>query len=431
MVLAVILTRLSDEITTASLPACTVLRHGRLILVAASLLLASLLARPVEAQSPAAEPAKLSSAQLQTLVSRIALYPDDLLAIVLPASTQPLQVVEAQRLLEQRRSNPKLAPPKSWDPSVVALLNYPEALKVMNDDLDWTQQLGEAVVRQQDAVMDAIQGFRQKAYTVGNLTSNDKQTVTKQKETIVVRSADPTVVYVPTYNPATVVYVTPPAAPPPYYWSPPYPYYYDPAAAFFTGAVFGTALGFALSWDDHDIYHGDVNINRNVNINTQNVRTRIDSVSRNRENRWRSTNTELGRHARLNQAGGFRAGGSRAGGPGRAAAPLNADQVRRGLANATPERQALAARPSGQRPAGLDRAPASLADRRSPGAAERFDFGDHNAFSNVEHGALAERQSLRGHQSLGGAGGFQGSGFGGFHGGGFHGGGFHGGFHRR
>ncbi|MBP2312637.1 DUF3300 domain-containing protein [Azospirillum soli] len=419
-----ILTRLSDGLVMALSLLCAFLRRatvdGRPIPLAMPLLCVLLLAQPSGAQSPAAEPAKMDSAQLQTLVGRIALYPDDLLAIVLPASTQPLQVVQAQRLLEQRRSNPKLTPPKSWDPSVVALLNYPDALKVMNDDLDWTQQLGEAVVRQQDGVMDAIQGFRQKAFAAGNLRSNDKQTVTTQKETIVVRSADPTVVYVPTYNPATVVYVTPPAAPPPYYWSPPYPYYYDPAATFFTGAVFGTALGFALSWDDHDIYHGDVNINRNVNINTQNVRTRIDSISRNRENRWHSTNTQLGRQARLNPAGGI----------GRAAAPLNADQVRRGLANATPERRAHAAR-----------SPSSLPDHRFAGAGEHFSPGNHNAFSNVEHGALAQRQSLRGLQSLGGAGGFQhggfqgggfqGGGFGGFHGGGFHGGGFHGGLHRR
>ncbi|TWA68817.1 uncharacterized protein DUF3300 [Azospirillum brasilense] len=416
--------RSSDAYGGASLNAwtwlCRLTIGGQLIMVAVSLMLTLLFAFSTKAQSPPNEPAKLSSVQLQTLVSRVALYPDDLLAIVLPASTQPLQVVEAQRLLEQRRSNPKVGPPKSWDPSVVALLNYPDVLKVMNDDLDWTQQLGEAVVRQQSEVMDAIQGFRQKAYAAGNLVSNDKQTVTKQKESIVVHSADPTVIYVPTYNPATVVYVTPPTAPPPYYWSPPYPYYYDPAAAFFTGAVFGTALGFALSWDNHDIYHGDVNINRNVNINTQNVRARIDGISQNRENRWHSANTELGRQAHVNRMGGA----------GRAAAPLNAEQVRRGLANATPERRAFSQRPQGA--AGLDRAPASLANRGIAGAGEHFNPGGHNAFSNIEHGSLAEHQSLRGLQSLGGAGGFQGAGgFGGFHGGGFHGGGFHGGFHRR
>src|SRR4051812_5680603 len=84
----------------------------------------------------------LSPAQLETLVGRVALYPDDLLALVLPASTQPLQVVEAQRLLEQRKTNPSLQPPKTWDPSIVALLNYPEALATMSADPVWLQQLG-------------------------------------------------------------------------------------------------------------------------------------------------------------------------------------------------------------------------------------------------------------------------------------------------
>jgi hypothetical protein len=120
----------------------------------------------------------LSSQQLAVLVGPIALYPDDLLALVLPASTQPLQVVEAQRLLDQRKSNPKVQPPKTWDPSVVALLNYPEAVAQLNRDLTWTQQLGTSVINQQAAVMDAIQSFRKKVVEAGNLKSDDKQNVT-------------------------------------------------------------------------------------------------------------------------------------------------------------------------------------------------------------------------------------------------------------
>src|SRR5882672_3194915 len=98
--------------------------------------------------APAAA-ATAAPAALETLVGRVALYPDDLLALVLPASTQPLQVVEAKRLLEQKKSNPKVKPPTTWDPSVVALLNYPEVIKLMNDDLTWTQQLGTSVISQQ------------------------------------------------------------------------------------------------------------------------------------------------------------------------------------------------------------------------------------------------------------------------------------------
>ena len=100
----------------------------------------------IDAGSFSGSDTDLSSAQLESLVGRIALYPDDLLAVVLPASTQPLQVVQAQRLLDRRKSDPSVQPPKSWDPSVVALLNYPEVISLMNSDLTWTQQLGTSVV---------------------------------------------------------------------------------------------------------------------------------------------------------------------------------------------------------------------------------------------------------------------------------------------
>src|SRR5690606_6478323 len=92
------------------------------------------------ARDASAQDAKttLTQAELADLVGPIALYPDDLVAIVLPASTYPLQVVEAGRLLEARESDPNLQPDADWDDSVVALLNYPEVVELLNDDLDWT-----------------------------------------------------------------------------------------------------------------------------------------------------------------------------------------------------------------------------------------------------------------------------------------------------
>ncbi|HEY1983579.1 MAG TPA: DUF3300 domain-containing protein [Xanthobacteraceae bacterium] len=165
---------------------------------------------PPSAAATAAAPPTFSGSdrdltpdQLQALVGPIALYPDDLLAIVLPASTQPVQIVQAQRLLDQRKSDPKAEPPKSWDPSVVALLNYPEVIGLMNKDLTWTEQLGTSVIDQQPALMDAIQAFRQKVQSAGNLKSDDKQKVTVENKTVVIQSADPQVIYVPTYNPTT------------------------------------------------------------------------------------------------------------------------------------------------------------------------------------------------------------------------------------
>lgn len=96
--------------------------------------IASAAAQPT--QSAGATDQQLTPDALQQLVGPIALYPDELLSVVLPASTQPLQIVEAQRFLERHKTDPSLKPPSSWDPSVVALLNYPDVLSMMNHETD-------------------------------------------------------------------------------------------------------------------------------------------------------------------------------------------------------------------------------------------------------------------------------------------------------
>ena len=100
--------------------------------------------------APAA--AAFSNEELDELVGPIALYPDELLAITLPASTYPLEIVQAQRYLEKHKSEPELKPGERWDSSVLGLLNYPEVVDMMNQDLDWTSKLGDAVVNQQQDV---------------------------------------------------------------------------------------------------------------------------------------------------------------------------------------------------------------------------------------------------------------------------------------
>ena len=126
--------------------------------------------------------AGLSAAELVELVGPVALYPDELLAIVLPASTWPLQIVQAARFLKKHESNPELEPDEEWDTSVLGLLNYPEVINLMNEDLNWTWKLGEAVTNQQEEIMDAIQDFRGRAYGAGNLESNEHMTVTTEVE---------------------------------------------------------------------------------------------------------------------------------------------------------------------------------------------------------------------------------------------------------
>lgn len=217
---------------------------------------------------PAASAQQLSDAELDELVAPIALYPDELLAITLPASTFPLQIVQAARFLDKRDAEPDLQPDEDWDESVLGLLNYPEVVEMMNEDLDWTWKLGEAVVDHQPAVMDAVQRFRAEVDAAGNLESNDKMLVEKKsegsKQIIVIQSASPEVIYVPTYQPSVVVVHQP--VPYAYHYSHPYPYYYNPAALFWTGMFVGAAVGYGMSWG-YGHHHSSVKINHNYNYN--------------------------------------------------------------------------------------------------------------------------------------------------------------------
>ena len=114
-------------------------------------------------------------------------------------------MVQADRFLDKRKTDPKLPIDEKWDDSVKALVNYPEVVKMMSGDLDWTAALGEAVVADQGEVLEAIQAFRRKTEAAGNLKSDDKQVVVVEKEVIKIVPADPQVIYVPQYNPTTVV----------------------------------------------------------------------------------------------------------------------------------------------------------------------------------------------------------------------------------
>ena len=211
--------------------------------------LALVFAAGAMAQAPAAPSGAApaySDEELAKLVGPIALYPDDLVAIILPASTNPLQLVQADRFLEKRKADPKAPIDDKWDDPVKSLLNYPDVVKMMSADLDWTSALGEAVVTDQAAVIDAVQAFRRKAQAVGSLKSDAKQVVKVEKEIVYIESADPQVIYVPQYNPTTVVV----QAAPPVYYPTPYPSYYypyPPGAALATGVIWGAAIGAAWS----------------------------------------------------------------------------------------------------------------------------------------------------------------------------------------
>jgi hypothetical protein len=216
----------------------------------------------------------LTAEELNEVVAPVALYPDELLAIVLPASTNPIQIVEAQRFLDERAKDPNLEPNQEWDPSVLALINYPEVVKKMSDDIAWCQDLGNALLDQQEDVLNAIQAARGSASDAGYLQSNDQVTVVNEGDNITVESKDPEVIYVPQYDPAPVVYNNYTNYPPPYY-SDPYPPYWAPAATFFTGMFVGAAFSYGFDWDNDDIdIDNDINIDNSrgdVNIDRTNI----------------------------------------------------------------------------------------------------------------------------------------------------------------
>lgn len=201
----------------------------------------------------------LSALELEELVGPIALYPDDLLAIVLPASTYPLDVVQAARYLEDVAGDPSLEPDENWDDSIVALLNYPEVVEMMNDDIDWTWALGEAVVSQQSDVILAIESFRDRAYAAGNLKSDERQNVNVDDAGVIeIEPVEDDIIYVPYYEPERVVYASP--TPVYNYYPRAYPVYYYPYPRhhYLTSGLFwGVTTAFTIGWmTDHlHVYH--------------------------------------------------------------------------------------------------------------------------------------------------------------------------------
>ncbi len=191
---------------------------------------------------------KLSQEDLQEMIGSIALYPDDLLAQVLTASTVPLDVVKAARY--QAENNNATQPPKEmmevWEPSVVSLMMFPETLKMMSDNLDWTERLGAAVHTQEKDVYDAIQALRHKANETGNLASSEKQKIVVEEEIIQIVPANPEIVYVPIYDPQ-IVYVPSTtvvvSGPPP------------PIITFGVGITIGIGLSYAFDWRHHHVVH--------------------------------------------------------------------------------------------------------------------------------------------------------------------------------
>lgn len=356
-------------------------RSFRLALIAAMMLsiLPDALREAAAQDQGNAEVALLSADELFDLVGPIALYPDELVAIVLPASTYPLDIVKASRYLAAYENDQNLKPDENWDSSILGLLNYPEVINMLNDDLDRTWQLGTAVVNQQEDVMDAIQAFRRQADEAGNLESDEQITVVHETEIIEVRSTSTEVIYVPTYNPSTViVYSTNPY---PWVYSPPYPYYYRPAAAFWTGMFVGAAINYGIGWRGRG--RNEINISRDVNISG-------NTINKGGGNKWKPNR-----------------GGGQVGRPG--------NRPSAGARPGTGKRPSTGNRPSaGNRPAAGTRPKADKRTAQQPGKSlskqvSRRDSGNlqqrknragsGGSFSNYNRGQRATQDSRRGQQS--------------------------------
>ena len=155
-------------------------------------------------------PPTYSPEQLDKMVSRIALYPDPLLAQVLAAATFPDQIPDAAKWADQHHYLTGDALAKAiaedhlpWDPSVQALLPFPSVLEMMASDMGWTTDLGNAFLAQRQDVMDAVQRMRQKAKDYGYLRSNG-QVIVKGGPYIEILPANPAFICVPSYDPLVV-----------------------------------------------------------------------------------------------------------------------------------------------------------------------------------------------------------------------------------
>jgi hypothetical protein len=375
----------------------------------------------------------LAPDQLDGLVAPIALYPDPLLSQILVASTYPLELVQAWQWLQR---NPGLTGPdltaaaqqQNWDPSVQALVVFPDLVRRLNQDVTWTTNLGNAFLAQQPDVMDAVQRLRQSAQQSGKLGSTSQQRVTTTEDSgrpvIVIEPANPQVVYLPNYDPA-------------YFWGPSlyYPYanwFYPPyGAGLYWGFGPGISMGFYFGggwggwggwgwrpgWGNRNIFVNNSFIHRN-NFNMSRGGSLSGSTAWAHDSAHRAgvpyANTAVASRYGGNVRQNLQArGGATAGG-----------QARQGFATSA-ARGNTAGRTGGaaasERMGGRQVAPSAPAASRS-------------AFGGVREGGAARAQSDHGYSSLGaarsGGGGFGGASRGGGGGGGSRGGGSRGGGRR-
>ncbi len=341
--------------------------------------------------SAAPPPAPLPQDKLDALLAPIALYPDQLLGQVLMAATYPLEVVEAARFAEQNRELKGDAledalKDKTWDPSVISLASFPQVLAMMNDKLEWTQQLGDAFLANEAQVMQTVQTLRQKAQSAGNLQDSPQQNVVTRESYIYIEPAQPQTVYVPVYNP-TVIYGTwwwPNYRP--WYWYPP-PYYGYGAAAIGVGIAFGAgyALGrYNWGWSNPNWRGGSINVNVNNNYYSNRYR------NYNQNGNWQhNVDHRKGVAYRDNAVQNRYQNPATRGGAQTREAYRGYDSSRPSSFNPRPEGGQSGARPTTDRPAQGMQQPSTRQSYERPTASSSQGFDDHNFLQRVQLARVA------------------------------------------
>ena len=204
---------------------------------------------PLAQSSSASGPAPAPTASVTTLppldqlLAPIALYPDPLIALILPSATMQVQISDAAQFVANH-GDPSLIASQSWSDSVKGLAHYPDVVTWLNENQAWTQQLGTAFASDPAAVMSAIQDLRSRAQAAGTLQSGPQEQVVTDEGAIQIEPAQPDVIYVPRYDPDLVYFAPPPGYGGSYfYWGDPYPT--------------GIWMSYDFNWRAHSVWRGD------------------------------------------------------------------------------------------------------------------------------------------------------------------------------
>jgi len=179
--------------------------------------------------------------ELDKLLSPIALYPDALVALILPAACEPSDIVLAARLVAVNASEGQIDA-QPWEESVKSLTHYPTVLNWMDANLEWTRDVGEAFLAQPADVMNAIQRLRSEARASGMLFDTPQQRVLVEDDVIYLYPADDNIIYVPSYDPEILILHRP---------------WHGPFLSFGIGFSFGSWLRYDCDWHRRAVWVHD------------------------------------------------------------------------------------------------------------------------------------------------------------------------------